>query len=128
MGWLGAFLFAVLSTHQATAAPPPRIEVQLGVRDGDNFLRAALTPDDGDFSFPPQPAGRYDFKIITLDGSPISGIVGFRMVLRRSADRPPIEQSVFPATKGPQAASDSITFEVVSDGKTPISGTIDPFP
>jgi hypothetical protein len=124
---LGVLLFAAFLASAVMAAPPIGIEVQLGLSGSQEFLTAKLS-ETGDFSFPVQPAGRYDFKIITIDGSPISKIVGFRMVLPRNADQSPIKQSVFPATRGPQAMKDSLTFEIMSDGKTPVSGNIHPFP
>lgn len=118
-----AALLSVLSVTTALAGAPLKgVGVSLGKIPGGGVANARLA-DDGGFSFGIVPAGTYRLKLDSTDAG--SQLPSIHLLVHGT--RKPIDQTIAVSNAATARKSGSVIFtvDIVSDGKTPITGSIE---
>jgi carboxypeptidase family protein len=111
--FLAAFLLAAI--HVEAGAPLGGIDIKLGKNPGGGGVARTTTDGAGHFSFPAQPAGSYTITIASTEPAEVTvqGAVGGA-----------IKKSSGAASSAAKAAPAPLKVDLKSDGKTPITGTV----
>jgi hypothetical protein len=112
------FLFAAV-IHVEAGAPLKGIDIKMGKNPGGSVVARTTTDSSGHFSFPAQPEGSYTITIASTESTEVTvnGAVGGAITKASAA-------AAASSTAKVAAAAPSLTVDLKSDGKTPITGTV----
>ena len=119
---LSAILLCTAILPANAGAPLKGVDVKLGRNPGGGASARTTTDNSGHFGFPRQPAGSYTLSVTKPEAAGDAAMV----VTVRGAAGGSITRTSKGATASASKATSavSLTIDLKSDGKTPLTGTI----